>query len=1150
MLLMMTVGAGETWGQADYSGMYYIESYNSYATDFTPEYYLVPTINCFYDNDEDKPHLTTYKTDGDKNSIWRVEPVSEEPNTYRLIHNATGKYLVINDAIPSLVSNSQAHRKRVHLETLDSPGEDSKFLFVAAGDISGIIGIRHKTVGSNVTGNGNSHYFLNPQNGNHNIYRANNGRDITNFQGVIGFYGTKVPKSGNDGADSRWKLYAANNTCANPVIQYTDESTIQISYPIESDEDWTIYYTTNGSNPSDNANTNRTAITSTTSISIEGVTKVRAIAIKEGWDNSDEAFLIASGKPQLIQSKECDAFYVVPPIVEGETYATTSNIPNAAMGWHFVPAGLYCGIQYYNIINAVTNAYLYCNVANGQDNALIMKSSTDISTSEQEQIDRAKFRLIVQADGSYLVISKWWAAEKPDKYYVNKKSGNNATNALNLDNGSSDKGQWNVIAAPTSPKMQFDASFASSSSLIHFYQIQSATDNTYHVLSPASSGGNATANTTDANPAWFFMPVDDNDTWIPYYHIRNGATGEYLYFNGMAGANNTFFTSSSIDSGNEDKYMFIIAKSANPTYPDHYNIIPKALKDQANQENNSLNRNNTTLRTQNSRYTDASNWKLAEVLLSCNNPVFNENDGFISISCVPDIIRIYYTTDGSTPDPTDESQRYNINTQPFSASDPQRIKAISVVSNESTSASSSVITLLNKPDVTLAGGPYEYKAAAWEPSVTVSIGEGGNVTTAASGTYTTAYANNINAGTANITITDADDTDDLYIWNVPVKEFTIDKVPLTIKAEDKSIGYGDEPDNAGVTYSGFVGSPAQTEDVLGGTLSYSYTTSGDDPHPYTPYDSQSGNVGEYDIKPSGLTSTNYEITFISGIMTVTKKSIGDGFLASGFTLSFDESGEVVLKYGTHTLTKNEDYTIGDEVSGTKYSSKTVSGAGNYTGSLAIRNAIVHFTTDANHEEWSATFVAESSGATDIGHALPDGISAYIISAIEGEWAIPEPLDYIPAGVPVLLVAHEEKNGFLVKDANSESVTVITDAQKGYNKLKEVTGESAHFNTKQIYVLYKNEFVLNKEGDLGRGKVYMENPYYSGAVSPSPSPSPAPARLIIARGMGKVSGIKDIQKYGTIELGNERWYTIDGRRLSGKPNAKGLYIVNGKKKVVK
>ena len=1119
--------------------MYYIESYNSYDANFTPEYYLVPTINCFYDNDEDKPHLTTYKTGGDKNSIWRVEPVSEGTKTYyRLIHNATGKYLVVNNAIPELAASSvkQAHRKRVHLETIAPANLDDNSLFTFTEVTGGIIGIRNKSRGSTTTGDGASHYYLNPQNGNKDSYRALNGRDVTNFQGIIGFYGTSVPTSGTDGTDSRWKLYSATNTCANPVIKYTDtdETQIEISYPISTDTGWKIYYTIDGSDPSDETNGNRFEISNNTTLTdISDVSKVRAIATKEGWDNSDEAFLIASSKPQLIQSKECDAFYVVPPIADGETYATTSNIPNAAMGWNFVPAGLYCGIQYYNILDK-DGKYLYCNVNGGADNALVMKETSEITTDEQK--DRAKFRLLLQDDGSYLVISKWWAAEKPDKYYVNKKSGNNATNALNLADGLSDNGQWNVIAAPTSPKTQFDASFASSSSSIHFYQIQSATDNSYLVLPPASSGGNATANTTDVNPAWFFMPVDDNDTWIPYYHIRNGATGEYLYFNGTAGSGNTFFTSSSIESGNEDRYMFVIAKSANPTYPDHYNIIPKALKDQANQANNSLNRNNTTLRTQNSRYTDASNWKLAEVSLSCNNPVFNENDGSISISCVPDIIRVYYTTDGSTPNPNDENQRYTNNTS-FSASDKLCIKAISTVSNESTSASSAVITLLNKPDVTLAGGPYTYKAADWEPSVTLSVG-----TTQTTTGFSTTYENQKNAGTANVTITDNEASDAWYIWNVPVTEFTIDKAPLTIKANDKTIGYGDDPDNAGVTYTGFVGSPVQTESVLGGTLGYSYTTSGDDPHPYTPYDPQYGNQGSYVITPSGLTSTNYDITFSTGVLTVGKKSIGDGALAEGFTLSFDEDGNVILNFGTHTLNKDVDYTIGNEVVGTKYSTRTLSGAGNYDGSVNIRNAIVHFTTDANQTEWSATFVAESSGGTDIGHALPEDIAAYIISGIKGSWAIPEPMEYIPAGVPVLLVTHEEKNGFLVKDASN--VTAITPEQIAYNKLKEVTAESAHFNTRQIYVLYKNEFVLNKEGDLAKGKVYMENPKY---VAPSSPSSPAPASLSIA--WGNVTGIE----YGRWKMDDgrsDRWYTLDGRCLIGKPTAKGLYIVNGKKVVIK
>ncbi len=108
----------------------------------------------------------------------------------------------------------------------------------------------------------------------------------------------------------------------------------------------------------------------------------------------------------------------------------------------------------------------------------------------------------------------------------------------------------------------------------------------------------------------------------------------------------------------------------------------------------------------------------------------------------------------------------------------------------------------------------------------------------------------------------------------------------------------------------------------------------------------------------------------------------------------------------------------------------------------------------------------------------------------------------------------------------------------------MTAESAHFNTKEIYVLYKNEFVLNKEGDLAKGKVYMENPKY---VAPSSPSSPAPANLSIA--WGNVTGIED-GRWKMEDGRSERWYTLDGRCLIGKPTAKGLYIVNGKKRVVK
>lgn len=443
---------------------------------------------------------------------------------------------------------------------------------------------------------------------------------------------------------------------------------------------------------------------------------------------------------------------------------------------------------------------------------------------------------------------------------------------------------------------------------------------------------------------------------------------------------------------------------------------------------------------------------------------------------------------------------------------------------------------------------------------------------------------------------------------------TITKVGLTITANSNTITYGDAPAGNGVTCEGFVNS--ETESVLEGTLDYDYS--------YTQY----GDVGNtYTITPKGLTSSNYNITFVAGTLTVTakevgidwaniaftyngeehcptatatdvvisdeigitvtgaqtnagnhtatasaltgekadnyvlpeantqtftisSKSIGDGTtLADGYTLDFGEGNTILLTDDAvkRTLVASTDYTVGDDTSTSdKYSQRTVTGTGNYSGAFEVRYAKVSFTTDASEEGWSATFAAEAADEDDIGHALPEGVMAFIITGIRGEWAIPEQLDYIPAGVPVLLVATKELNGFIPKDAEIEEEKKVTSAQKASNMLEEVTEstpyydavtQSAPFTTKQIYLFYKNEFVFNKAGNLKKGKVYL-NPNHT---------APTPARLHIA--WNQITGITD-GRWKKEEGRSEHWYTLDGRRLNGKPSAKGLYIVDGKKTVVK
>ena len=99
-------------------------------------------------------------------------------------------------------------------------------------------------------------------------------------------------------------------------------------------------------------------------------------------------------------------------------------------------------------------------------------------------------------------------------------------------------------------------------------------------------------------------------------------------------------------------------------------------------------------------------------------------------------------------------------------------------------------------------------------------------------------------------------------------KLTIKPAPLTVTAKDKTIKYGDEAANDGVTYEGFVNS--ETASVLGGTLSYAYKTkedgSGD---AYT----KTSPVGTYYIIPSGLTSANYDITFKAGKLTVSNSPV-------------------------------------------------------------------------------------------------------------------------------------------------------------------------------------------------------------------------------------------------------------------------------------
>ena len=88
---------------------------------------------------------------------------------------------------------------------------------------------------------------------------------------------------------------------------------------------------------------------------------------------------------------------------------------------------------------------------------------------------------------------------------------------------------------------------------------------------------------------------------------------------------------------------------------------------------------------------------------------------------------------------------------------------------------------------------------------------------------------------------------------------TIEKVRLLVTANSTVIDYGTAPMHDGVSCQGFVNN--EDIDDLDGTLTYAHTYR------------QFGDVGEYTITPGGLTSDNYDISFLPGTLEVRPRTV-------------------------------------------------------------------------------------------------------------------------------------------------------------------------------------------------------------------------------------------------------------------------------------
>jgi len=171
------------------------------------------------------------------------------------------------------------------------------------------------------------------------------------------------------------------------------------------------------------------------------------------------------------------------------------------------------------------------------------------------------------------------------------------------------------------------------------------------------------------------------------------------------------------------------------------------------------------------------------------------------------------------------------------------------------------------------------------------------------------------------------------------------------------------------------------------------------------------------------------------------------------------------------------------------------------------------------------------------YAVPAGMKAYVITGVNGDKVITTETTVLPPNTVVLMDKGEGK-AFTYIPATSGS------APTG-NLLKRATSDVAVNTSSKLFVLYNDEYVKATAGSpIPAGKNYLD---LSGVTA-------AGTRGFYNIGDGEdgTTGISEV-KSGEVDgekWADDGWHDLQGRRLSAKPTKPGLYILNGKKVVIK
>ena len=245
------------------------------------------------------------------------------------------------------------------------------------------------------------------------------------------------------------------------------------------------------------------------------------------------------------------------------------------------------------------------------------------------------------------------------------------------------------------------------------------------------------------------------------------------------------------------------------------------------------------------------------------------------------------------------------------------------------------------PDI----GDWTYGGTAATPVATPKYGQAADVKFEykAKDAEDDAYSETVpsNAGAYTMRATLAEDQAGNWFGLTGTSDFTIKTADLTAKVGSTSIVYGDTcpsftvADN--VTFEGFVGQDNEgVVDSSGAAFNYNGYASGSD-------------VGTYAIGLSGLSASNYLITYVPGTLTVSPR-VAELAWTGGPTFSYDASPHGVsatvqnLVSGDQVIV--EEYQDNEKTEAGSYTAKAMKLAGNKAGNYTLEGSATY--------DWSIT----------------------------------------------------------------------------------------------------------------------------------------------------------------------------------------------------